>query len=609
MKTTTQWDSRVPGHLFRPGSVVALLLTLLLAFIPTAGSAGSATWNSNPISGDWNTAANWTPAKVPNGPNDIATFQVSNIPAVTLSARESVKTYGVDQIVFAPEASAFTITANRFAHLMFSGAGIVNNSNVTQTFMTKVQEGEFGVGAVVFTNQASAGSLTSFINSASPSFTIVGGLIDFFDNAIAGNGTFTNEGGSVQFAWGGEIEFFDETSAGNATFINHGASNLGTLGGMINFEAESSAAEGTFFNYGADSPALGAEIFFLEASDAGNATITNNGGTVDGAGGGTIYFYDSTNCSTATVINNGGTAPGASGALLWITNSANAAGATLIANGGTNGGLGAHLVLVSTSEGGTARFQIFADGDLDISFHNSPGVDIGSLEGDGQVFLGARVLGVGTNNNDTVFSGVLQDGGEFGGMRGALSKLGTGTLSLTGANIYTGGTTVSAGVLKVNNRAGSGLGTGAVKIDAGTLEGRGTIAGTVTIGTGNGTGGFLAPSGGSHKPATLTIQSALTFRSDGTYTYKLNTKRVKADRVIADGVTIGSGAQFEISALADHRLTAGTVFTALSNTAATPIAGTFANLPDDSTLTVGNSTFQVDYQGGDGNDLTLTVAP
>ena len=36
--------------------------------------AGSATWNSNPVSNDWNTAANWTPATVPNGPEDIATF-------------------------------------------------------------------------------------------------------------------------------------------------------------------------------------------------------------------------------------------------------------------------------------------------------------------------------------------------------------------------------------------------------------------------------------------------------------------------------------------------------------------------------------------------------
>jgi hypothetical protein len=51
------------------------------------------------------------------------------------------------------------------------------------------------------------------------------------------------------------------------------------------------------------------------------------------------------------------------------------------------------------------------------------------------------------------------------------------------------------------------------------------------------------------------------------------------------------------------------VFVAMSNTAATQINGTFANLPDGSTFTVGNNTFQASYEGGDGNDLTLTVVP
>ena len=38
-----------------------------------------------------------------------------------------------------------------------------------------------------------------------------------------------------------------------------------------------------------------------------------------------------------------------------------------------------------------------------------------------------------------------------------------------------------------------------------------------------------------------------------------------------------------------------------------PIAGTFANLPDGATIKIGNNTFQANYEGGDGNDLTLTV--
>jgi len=41
--------------------------------------------------------------------------------------------------------------------------------------------------------------------------------------------------------------------------------------------------------------------------------------------------------------------------------------------------------------------------------------------------------------------------------------------------------------------------------------------------------------------------------------------------------------------------------------AASPIAGTFANLPDQSIFTAGGQTFTVRYEGGDGNDLILTT--
>jgi hypothetical protein len=53
----------------------------------------------------------------------------------------------------------------------------------------------------------------------------------------------------------------------------------------------------------------------------------------------------------------------------------------------------------------------------------------------------------------------------------------------------------------------------------------------------------------------------------------------------------------------------GTVLTVINNTAATPIAGTFANLADRSTFTSHGNTLQASYEGGDGNDLTLTVVP
>ena len=56
-------------------------------------------------------------------------------------------------------------------------------------------------------------------------------------------------------------------------------------------------------------------------------------------------------------------------------------------------------------------------------------------------------------------------------------------------------------------------------------------------------------------------------------------------------------------------LEVGTVLTAIDNTAATPIVGTFANLPDGGIVTVNGNNLQASYSGGDGNDLTLTVVP
>jgi len=127
---------------------------------------------------------------------------------------------------------------------------------------------------------------------------------------------------------------------------------------------------------------------------------------------------------------------------------------------------------------------------LDISTRVAPGVTIGSLAGESLVLLGANTLTIGSNNQSTTFSGVVQG-------TGGLTKAGTGTLTLTGANTYAGVTTVNAGVLRAANKTGSATSTGAVNVNAGTLGGKGTIVGPTTIGTGSGAGAFLAPSVGS----------------------------------------------------------------------------------------------------------------
>jgi hypothetical protein len=83
---------------------------------------------------------------------------------------------------------------------------------------------------------------------------------------------------------------------------------------------------------------------------------------------------------------------GGHGARCTFHHIASANAATLIANGGAGPGSGATILFVSQSDGGTARVEVFGNGSLDISRDPTPDITIGSLEGNGLVFLGANKL-------------------------------------------------------------------------------------------------------------------------------------------------------------------------------------------------------------------------
>lgn len=94
-----------------------------------------------------------------------------------------------------------------------------------------------------------------------------------------------------------------------------------------------------------------------------------------------------------------------------------------------------------------------------------------------------------------------------------------------------------------------------------------------------------------------------------TCTFKANPNTARTDMVIANGVTINSGAMIALIGHTMGTLTQGMVLTLISNTSVNPVSGTFNNLPDGSIVTISGNNFQVSYEGGDGNDLTLTVVP
>jgi autotransporter-associated beta strand protein len=108
------------------------------------------------------------------------------------------------------------------------------------------------------------------------------------------------------------------------------------------------------------------------------------------------------------------------------------------------------VFFVGASSGGQATFVTNSGGVFDMSGPTSASTTAGSIAGAGNYFLGSKTLIVGGNNLSTTVSGVISDGGLSGGVGGTLTKVGAGTLTLSGINTYTGATTVNAGTLVVD---------------------------------------------------------------------------------------------------------------------------------------------------------------
>ena len=537
-------------------------MLLLALCLPV--QAGSATWSPQPATSNWNLASNWNPNTVPNGVDDVATFALSDTTSLSLSAKTTV-----DSILFASDASAYIITASKA--LTISGAGVTNDSAFEQTLVSDNNSEILVLGSAM-----------------------LGAQIRLIATAQLASGNFP-----------GGVVFSDNTNAGQATIVaNRGP---GPILSAVNFTGSSTAGNAIIVNQGATSPnddTPGATLF-LKNSSAGQARITCEGGASGTFGGGRLSFADNSSAASATITINGGDGPGSIGGHCDIY-SGQTATSNLIAQGGTNGGGGGTIVSLFSVAGAIPRVEVYGNGNFDLYFPTH----IGSLGGDGLVFLGSNTLSVGGNGVPSVFFGVIQDEGGQMGTGGSLSKTGPEILILIGPNLYTGGTSVSEGTLVVANRSGSGTGTGAVLVSGGTLAGNGTVAGAVTVGTGGGPGAFLAPAAGPGPNATFTTQSALTLNADATYVYtaRAGARKSRTDEVVASGVTI-NGATFQLRLKASGAVAVGTVLTAISNTSAHPIAGTFGNLADGAIIRTAGNNFQANYQGGSGNDLTLTVVP
>jgi len=125
---------------------------------------------------------------------------------------------------------------------------------------------------------------------------------------------------------------------------------------------------------------------------------------------------------------------------------------------------------------------------------------VGSLSGSGDVGFGGvdNHLIVGNNNSSTTFSGTIEGSG------GKLTKIGSGTLTLTGVNTHGRGTTVSSGALQIGDGGTTGSIAGDITNNASLIFNRSNdqaFAGAIS-----GTGGVTKL--GSNK---LTLTGANTY--------------------------------------------------------------------------------------------------
>jgi autotransporter-associated beta strand protein len=273
-------------------------------------------------------------------------------------------------------------------------------------------------------------------------------IVDFNNSSTAGSATINN---------GTLLNFNNNSTAGNAVINNKS-------GGAVAFNNNSTAGSATIINDAS-------ELQFNDNSTAGNATITNSQffvffGGHSTAGNATInnsfavQFNDNSTAGNATINN--------SGAVSFFTN------------------------------GPTGNNQ----------------VSVGSIAGAGTYYLGSDTLTVGSNNLNTTVSGAISDcnvpGSPCAG--GALVKVGSGTLTLSGSNTYVGGTTLASGTLTLGNNDALGFGT-------------------LAMATGT-TLSFL-------NTANFTIANPITISGDPTFTPPSGTTQTLSG-VISDGISAGT---------------------------------------------------------------------
>ncbi|WP_449235781.1 Ig-like domain-containing protein [Azospirillum doebereinerae] len=540
----------------------------------------------------------------------------------------------------------FDFTTNTAPTLDLNGAGAGTGNTVTLAAAASGLAGATATAAdaendsanwngatLTVKRSATAGTTNGAWSSDTFDFTGASGItIDGGDlkSGATTIGTATNSGGTLTVTFNGSatsalvtsvvkgVTYGNGTPAGNATITfaltdgsgNSTSADVSVTSSTINVTSTTDTAtidvtDGVSFSEavaianaqsGADTLVMGSG-FTGAMTLAGDLTVAESlTVNADAAGGWTVQD------GVKTITLN-------SGATLTVTNSSGTVTieSALSGSGGLTKSGGGTLALGSTSHTGSVTV---GGGTLSISSGTSIGDSsavtvnsgatlklaggaetIGSLSGAGSVVLGYK-LTVGDANTSTSFSGVISGSGND------LTKTGTGTLTLSGANTYTGSTTVSAGQLTLEGGA-SLADASAVTVASGatlrlqdsdetigSLAGAGTVTlngGSLTAGGNNSSTSFSGGvADGSVGAQNLTKTGTGTLTLSGSNSY--------------GGTTTVSGGTLSVAG--DGNLGGGTV-TLNGGTLAVTGTGTIDNAV---ALGVGNGTVSV------GTGITATLS-
>lgn len=326
-------------------------------------------------------------------------------------------------------------------------------------------------GTASFLKQGTGRLTITTNNNFNGGTTISGGIVDLEGTGVLGSREITLAGGQLRAGVAGNFELRNDlvvNGTGNALSNDNAAAQTLNVRGRI--------------------------------SGAGNLILANDGGGAVGVNGIDV-FGDNTNFTGSITFANSG-APETQEPVVFRFRAANSQGTNVAWDVGNNGSTLSQRIDVATP-------TTFILGSLAGGTNSGvSGFGTGSNPG------GASIWQIGSLNTNTDFAGVISNGnvGSNPAKTSAVTKVGTGTLTLSGLNTYSGDTRIEGGVLRTTNATALPDATAIRILDGASLNlnfdgtlGSDTIRGLIIPGATQaiGTWGSLASSA-TNKSAFLT---------------------------------------------------------------------------------------------------------